>query len=407
MQLSRVCNWIICFSCLIWPAVACGDDQPDLGPLVQLLGQIDDPQFHLDLLKGMRDGLRGRKSLPMPDGWKAVYPKLAASENEEVRQLAKVLALVFDDPSVLAQLRATVSDRGATVEARQAALDALLEKRVEGLTPLLFQLLNTEALRGTAIRGLANYPDDATPAELLERYETLDKNCREDAVATLAGRPTWALALLDAVESKLVARTDISVFRARQLQNLGDKRVTKRLAEVWGEIRATSEDKKSLIGKYKKLLTPKFLAKADLSNGRVVFSKTCMKCHRLYGEGGQVGPDITGSNRNNLDYVLENILDPSAAIGKDYQLMNILTIDGRLIDGIIVEQSNQSVTIQTENERLLLSKDDIDEMNAATVSMMPDGQFERMSDTDIRDLVAYLATRSQVPLPDNVAETRQ
>ncbi len=383
------------------PAFA-ADNQPDLGPLVQLLGQIDDAEFQLDLLKGMREGLRGRKRLEMPKDWPTVYPKLAKSPNTEVRELARLLALVFDDPQVLKSLRETVMDGKADAATRRTALEALIEKRVDDLAPSLQQLLDDNEVRRIALRGLAAYDDANTPRAVLDRFAKFSPDEKQDAVSTLASRPEFALALLNAVEKKRVERSEISAFTARQIQNLGDEQVQDRLREVWGEIRQTAQNKQELIAKYKQDLTPKNLEKADLSNGRVVFSKTCMKCHKLYGFGGGIGPDLTGSNRNNLDYVLENVLDPSAAIGKDFQLTNITTIDGRLIAGIIAEQNARSVTIQTVNERVVLPREDIEETQIAPISMMPEGQLDMLTKDQIRDLVAYLATSSQVPLPPGV-----
>jgi putative heme-binding domain-containing protein len=383
--------------------VISAEEEPNLNPLVALLGEIDDAQFQLDLLKGMRDGLRGRKSMAMPEKWTTVYPKLSASDNAEVRQLAKLLALVFDDPKVLAALRKTVMDSNAPSDERRTALNALVDKRVPGLASQLQKLLNDKTIRRAAIRGLGAYDDALTPQSLLTRYGTFTVAERQDAVSTLASRPAYAMKLLDGVANGTVARSDISAFTARQLQNMGDAAVRKRLKDAWGEIRQTSKNKLQLISKYKKDLSAKEIEKADLSNGRLVFSKTCMKCHRLFGEGGQIGPDITGSNRANLDYVLENVLDPSAAIGKDYQLTNVVTVGGRLISGIIIERTARAVTVQTENERLVVSKEDIDEIEASPISMMPEGQLDKMTSQQVRDLIAYLGSPVQVPLPKNDA----
>src|SRR5262249_17722075 len=152
---------------------------------------------------------------------------------------------------------------------------------------------------------------------------------RQEALTTLASRPAYALALLDAVERKAISRSDVSPFTARQLANLRNPEVSKRLEKVWGQVRQTPEEKKKLIEKYKRQLTTEVLAKANLSNGRLVFSRTCMQCHTLFGEGAKIGPDLTGSNRGDLHYILENSVDPSAVIGRDYLLNNIFTKKGR------------------------------------------------------------------------------
>src|SRR5207302_5972630 len=117
---------------------------------------------------------------------------------------------------------------------------------------------------------------------------------KPDAVRTLASRPAYALALLDAVEKGTVARTDISPVVARQLLSLKNKQVSEKLAKVWGTIRPASKDRAALTAKYKAILTPDALKKADPAKGKLVFAKTCATCHKLYGEGGAIGPDLTG-----------------------------------------------------------------------------------------------------------------
>ena len=106
---------------------------------------------------------------------------------------------------------------------------------------------------------------------------------------------------------------------------------------------------------------------------------------------------MTGSDRANVDYILENVLDPSAAVSRDYTLTNLATTDGRLISGIIREQNDASLVIQTANERLVVPREDVEAIKPSTASMMPEGQLETLSKQEIRDLFAYLASTSQVP----------
>jgi putative heme-binding domain-containing protein len=383
------------FSCAAWLALPAADSAA-LNALVQLLAQVDDSAVQLDVLKGMHEGLRGRRNLKMPAGWGDVYAKLQASRNAEIREKATNLALMFGDPRAVETLRKVLIDGASKPARRQEVLAVLVEAQTPGLAATLHKLLDDAALRGAAVRALAAYDDSATPREILERYAAFKDAEKIDAVNALAARSAYAVALLDAVEQGTVPRGDISAYTARQLQAFGDKRISERLAKVWGASRQTSKEKAALIAKYKGLLSSEYMADANVASGRRVYQRACASCHRLYGEGGQVGPDLTGSNRKNLDYILENVLDPSALINRDYKLTLILTEDGRLLSGIIAEQNDAAVTIQTVNQRVVLPRPDIERMQASDVSMMPEGVLDKLGNEEIRDLVAYLRTESQV-----------
>src|SRR6516165_567388 len=98
-----------------------------------------------------------------------------------------------------------------------------------------------------------------------------------------------------------------------------------------------------------------------------MFQKTCAQCHTLYGVGGKIGPDITGSNRPNLDYLLENVLDPSAVIPKEYAVTIFEMDNGRKITGIVKQETEAAVTVQAANELLTLPKKEIESRKASSV----------------------------------------
>ena len=163
---------------------------------------------------------------------------------------------------------------------------------------------------------------------------------RDDAIATLSARPAWALALLDAVAAKTVARRDLNATIARQLLALGDTQVKHPPRGRLGH-RPPDLDREGLAdGEVQGAPRLDSTPAADPGRGRLVFNRTCLQCHRLFDSGGDVGPDLTGSDRANPDYILENVLDPSAAVAREYTLTNVATTDGRLVAGIIREQND-------------------------------------------------------------------
>jgi putative membrane-bound dehydrogenase-like protein len=374
--------------------------QGNLDPLITALAEVSEPLAQ-DLLKGACEGVRGQKSMKLPAGWPTVYARLAKSDVLAIRAQARVLALLFGDARALAELRTTALSKSAPASERQDVLEILIEKRSADLTPLLHELVNDRAVRRSALRGLATSLHAETPKRILAHYREFSADEKQDAVATLASRKEYAFALLDAVEQKTVARTDLSAYVARQLHTLGDPRLRERLRQTWGEVRDTAPAKQQQLARYKAMLTPAFLKKADLANGRLLFGKSCQQCHTLFGEGGKIGPELTGSNRDNLDYLLSNLLDPSAEIGRDYRMSVVATKDGRVLTGMVVEKSASRLALQTATERLVLAPEDVESVTDSPVSMMPEGQLDQLTREQVRDLIGYLSAKSQVPLPAN------
>jgi putative heme-binding domain-containing protein len=371
-------------------------DKGDLSPWAAVLGTAADA-VRKDLLAGAREALRGRKAYPMPARWSDVSATLLRSDDPAIRESATALALTFGDPTALTDLRKRVQSRTEPVAARTTALEALVEHRAAGLAPLLHELLHEPAMRQPALRGLAAYDDPATPKLVLGLYQKLTADEKAAAVATLASRKEYAHALLDAVELKAVPHADVSAYAARQMYALGDKQVTERLKAVWGEVRDTPADKQKQLGRYKNQLTPTALKNADLKTGRVLYAKTCQACHKLYGEGGTIGPDLTGSNRSDLDYLLSNVIDPSAEVGRDFRMSVVHTTSGRVVTGIVVERSPARLVVQTATEKVIVSAEDVDAVKDSAVSIMPDGQLDALTREQVRDLVAYLMGKGQVP----------
>jgi putative membrane-bound dehydrogenase-like protein len=353
-----------------------------------------------DILDGILDAFRGRKHVTAPKAWAETAPFLEALPDAEIRLRTVHLALLFGDPKAPETLLGIVSDKSAPVPVRERALQAVVEAKTPALAPRLQQLLDDPSLRGAVLRALATVTDAATPRAILTRYRELSPEERDDAIATLASRADFATALLDAIGVGAVPPRDLSVTIARQLQALNKPDINERLERVWGSSRPTAKDKVALMARYKSLLAPG-TAKSDPSHGRLVFNRTCQQCHKLYDVGGDIGPNLTGSDRANLDYVLENILDPSATVARDYRLTTVVTDEGRVISGIIREQTDKTVTIQTINEQVVLPRDQIEAIKELPVSMMPEGLLERLSAEEFRDLVSYLASKRQVPAAES------
>lgn len=346
-----------------------------------------------EVLDGILLATQGLHEVKPPQNWPKYFASLSQSESRHVREAAQRIAVLFGDQTVLRDLETTLVDIGAEPNRRRQALELLVGKRTTSLPPTLVALLDDDALRTDSLRAVAAYDDKLAADAVIARFAKFTDAEKADALQTLASRPSYALALLDAVEAGTIDRRDVPSGVAQQIAGLKNKEVAERLAVVWGAVRPTSEARKKQAERLKQVLAPSAVAAADAKHGRELFTKSCAACHKLFGEGGKIGPELTGSQRANVDYVLENVLDPSAKVGRLYQVTVLELTDGRVVQGVVSEENDLSLTVQTANEQLTIAKSDIDARQQTSLSLMPDGLFDKLADDEIRDLMAYLASQ--------------
>jgi putative heme-binding domain-containing protein len=183
---------------------------------------------------------------------------------------------------------------------------------------------------------------------------------------------------------------------------LNDAELERRIELVWGEFRESGADVEREIARLKQLYWAGGSQPGDASRGRSVYVRTCQQCHVLFGVGGKVGPDITGSNRSDLDYLLQTILDPNAVIPNEYRASNLETMDGRVLTGIVQRQDDRSVTILTADEELVIPRDEIEVLEESELSMMPEALLDQLEEQELRDLIYYLTRPGQAPLVASV-----
>ena len=371
-----------------------------MSALVELLMESEDAAFQLDLLKGISAALKGQRDVRAPKAWDALAPRLAKSSNKEVRRLAEQLSLTFGSKTSLDALRRVLVDSNATLSDRREALAALVVARDAKLPEVLRGLLQNAALRREALRGLGAFEDAKTPPAILGVFAKLNTEGKRDALTTLASRVSFANALMAAVVRGTVKANELPADIVRQLRAHGVKEINVQLDEVWGVSRSSPAEKLAEIARYKKMLEAKGGQPENLPRGRALYQRTCAQCHKLYGEGGEIGPDITGSDRNNLDYLLTNIIDPNAEIPNDYRTTILHTNDKRILVGVILRDEGKSVTIATPAEVVTLAKRDVAAVEPQDFSMMPEGLVLALKEDELRDLVAYLRGSRQVALPE-------
>jgi putative membrane-bound dehydrogenase-like protein len=346
------------------------------------------------ITRGISAALRGAAKAPAPANWRAFAEK--AAKIPALADKVRELNVIFGDGRALDEIRALALDGKADLATRRQAIESLISSSDSGLRGICEKLVGNGDLTPVAIRGLATFDDPAAAKLAVRNWDRLRADARPGVIGTLCSRPVFAQALLTAIRAGKIARENLTAYHARQIAALGDAAVSALLAEVWGEIRTTPDDKKRRIAALKTALTPDVLAKADIAKGRALYTQTCAACHTLFDlgqSGANLGPNLTGSGRANLDYLLENIVDPSAVVPADYKLSTVTLKDGRVLSGFISAKNEQTLTLRTMTENQTLPTADVTKIEGSPLSLMPDGLLDALTQEQVRDLFGFLMTK--------------
>jgi putative heme-binding domain-containing protein len=221
----------------------------------------------------------------------------------------------------------------------------------------------------------------------------LNSEQRAAALNVLTARPAYALALLDSVSANKIPRDQLTAFHVRQLTQLNNPEIDKRVTAVWGHFTKTSDEKKAQIDRMEKIFNEAPLWAYSAGAGREHFKKICAQCHKLGEDGVLFGPELTGSARHGIRYFLENIIDPNAVVGSDFQMTTIDTNDGELISGLLANESDTAVTIRTQTDKVTVPKSKIAKRQLSDKSIMPEGLLDSLQPREQLELLKYLTAK--------------
>lgn len=306
-----------------------------------------------ELVRGLAEGLKGRRALPAPGNWGPVSKQFSAGP---VAEALASLAVVYQAKEDRRALEQRLANRGLPVAERVAAMQKLAEdpgrdfrKRVGGLLK--------------------------------------EKQLKPAVIALLVTRKDWASTVVRELERGKILPSEISAFQARQLVELGYET---KVEALWGTIRRSPKAKREAIAAWQEKLTPAHLAKADLAKGKAVYAKACAACHVYKGQGGHLGPELDGANRGDLYYLLENLIDPSAILPLDYRMRSVEMKDGRVFTGTLAGETEQILTLKSPEATHTLEKSAIANTVDLDISTMPEGLLETLTEVEVRDLFGYL-----------------
>ena len=261
-----------------------------------------------------------------------------AGANGEAQASAAIVALWWHSPDAVAFARKAVAD-GKTLSAdRLALLRGLSEAHDAANIDNFAALLNDNnaplPMRREAAAALGGLGQEAAAQTLLKDFKMLPPELKAAVVNSLVGNAASAKVLLDALEQKTVAASEINANNARAVVQLNNADLTARLTKAWGKVKLENERdpaRVQVVNKMRDALAPFTIygqVNGDPMKGWKVFEKNCQQCHKIYGKGNEVGPDLTGVGRDNLDLILNNVLDPNLVVGEGYFQHFVKTKDG-------------------------------------------------------------------------------
>jgi putative heme-binding domain-containing protein len=343
-------------------------------------------------LAGLWLAMEPRANLPMPDSWQVVAPALYAQSSPPVQRLAERLAAVFGDQSSFPRLRATLADANADQEARQHAFAVLSRAQDRESLELFIRLLDEEAFRRQAILLLARFDTPGIASALLQRLSSFSAPELASALEALTSRVDLARALLEAVASSEVPRELLTAHHVRRLNNLNNSRIDRQVEQTWGRIHQTPAEKQAQIERLEKVFNEAPLWAYSARAGHQHFLNLCASCHRLGNEGVRLGPDLTGAGRHGIRYYLENIIDPDAVIGRDFQMSTVETRDGEAHSGLLISETPSALTLRTVVGEVIVPKAEVSQRLLSEHSLMPEGLLEGLNEREQIELLKFLTS---------------
>lgn len=328
---------------------------------------------------------------------------ILADSSHPLRVPVAILATAWKDPAGMQIARRLLQSATAKTEDRKAALEALVaagdSQVVRLVRPLLADRQAGVDFRGDVLAALSRLNQPQVPRLIIDSYEGMEPELRPRAIEVLTQRPEWSLVLLKAIQAKRIEKDALNLNQLKRLALFEDEILLQTLREIYGAIRQDRRtDRQQVINRMGDFLqgTP-----GDPHRGMAAFKKVCGQCHKIYGEGAEVGPDITRNGRNNWNQLLQNVFDPSAVIGPGYQARTLVTDDGRVLTGLPVEESDQRVVLKIQGGKTeTIPRDRIEAYAVSEMSMMPEDLEKQLKPQEIADLFAFLALDKPPSAPD-------
>jgi putative heme-binding domain-containing protein len=357
-----------------------------------LLALTNDDALRGKFIAGIASAFEGAEMPKLPESLtKALNDYMAKQSGGDL-----TLALRSGSADALKSALKLLEDKKANSTARIAIAKTLAELgKQEAVMPMvnILKATNPPGLKRGILQAAAKFDDKRIPEALLLGWEAQiagDKALREDALRVMAGRKEWAQILVSFVTEWKVPTKHFTVDIVRQLSLHKDPEIDAAIDKHWKGLLATgpTPEKKKEAERIKAVLKTGL---GDADKGKIQFMARCVICHKLFGEGGQIGPELTGYDRSNADFWLDNLFMPSMEIREGFGAYIVKTKGGQILTGLMDAQDAKGIVIKDmANNKTALKQTDIESMTASPISLMPEGLTTGMSDADLKDFFAYL-----------------
>ncbi|MFM9001590.1 MAG: c-type cytochrome [Opitutia bacterium] len=373
--------------------LAHGGSREGLAEVERMLAACGDPKSAERILDGVIATFDTAELPAMPERLaRAVKTRLESNGSAAF----SVQDLKEGRPDALKAAVAAVSDRKLALLRRTQAADALSRAgRAEALEPLIKILSEPGAAPGKRgfLASAVRYDDARVPKTVLTNYErgfAADLGLREDALRALSARADWAKLLVEAVDAGGVMAAHVSADNVRLIAGHRDASLDSAVERLWKHrlITGVTPEKDAEAARLVGIVRS---GDGDAAKGRTLFAARCGACHALKGEGGAIGPDLTGYERTNLDFWVMNLVYPSLEIREGFGTYLAKMKDGTVSAGILVRRDGGTVVLRDlSGATTTLREDAVARLEASPVSVMPEGLLAGLSDQEIRDLFAHL-----------------
>jgi putative heme-binding domain-containing protein len=395
---------MLCLAALIWPQYLTADDSPS-GDLTSLVGLLEllidaDPDSARQCLQTIGAKIRSgevdaatlaelKSRLAEPLG-----KVLADHGQHPLSADAALVAALWGEKAALARVRALAAAPEVATDRLRLALETLVFAGDASALKTADALLASRGEGGAerqaaALSALSRAEGPDVAKVVLARYAAIDAAIQPQAIELLTQRAEWGKHLVAEVAAGRLPPSILNVNQVRKLLELNEPALTAAVAKHWGTVRTARDPaREQFVAEMKKLIrsTP-----GDPHRGIAVFNKLCGQCHKIHGQGQEVGPDITANGRASFDQLLSNVFDPSLVIGASYQARVVRTIDGRVITGLVAEDSDERVVLKVQGGKLeTIAREDVEAMKVSELSLMPEGIEKQLQPQEIADLFAFI-----------------